>query len=76
MERVAGLDGDKIVEAHGTFHTSHCITCQKEYSQNWIKGKYFAMNDQRELNFFPEKCTKRTKIYFYKSRVFRVSEIN
>ncbi len=40
LERVAGLDGTKIVEAHGTFHTSHCIDqdCREEYSQEWIRG--------------------------------------
>ncbi len=41
-ERVAGLDGGgiKIIEAHGTFHTSHCIDqdCRAEYSQEWIRG--------------------------------------
>lgn len=41
LERVAGLNGDKIVEAHGTFHTSHCLKCRKEYSYNWTKGKIF-----------------------------------
>lgn len=38
LERVAGLSGDKIIEAHGTFHTSHCLDCQKEFSQDWVKG--------------------------------------
>ena len=29
---------DRIVSAHGTFHTSHCITCSKPYQLEWIKG--------------------------------------
>ena len=38
LERVAGLDGDKIIEAHGTFHTAHCLKCGDEFSQDWVKG--------------------------------------
>ncbi|XP_041352849.1 NAD-dependent protein deacetylase sirtuin-2-like isoform X2 [Gigantopelta aegis] len=42
LERVSGLDGDKLVEAHGTFHTSHCLICGKEFTQDWIKDKIFT----------------------------------
>ncbi|KAJ2872324.1 hypothetical protein FB639_004361, partial [Coemansia asiatica] len=44
LERVAGIDPDLIVEAHGSFHTAHCIrnTCRKEHSQEWVKEKIFA----------------------------------
>lgn len=42
LEHVAGLSPDKIVEAHGTFHTSHCVTCGASYTQEWIKGWYFV----------------------------------
>ena len=38
LERVAGLDGDKIIEAHGTFHTAHCLECGDEFSQDMVKG--------------------------------------
>lgn len=38
LERVAGIPGDKIVEAHGTFHTGHCLECRIEYTQEWMKG--------------------------------------
>jgi len=41
LERVAGISDDKIVEAHGAFHTGHCIKCRKEYSQEWIKELVF-----------------------------------
>ncbi|KAM3829911.1 NAD-dependent protein deacetylase sirtuin-2 [Vipera latastei] len=39
LERVAGLDPEHLVEAHGTFYTSHCIssTCRKSYSLEWMK---------------------------------------
>lgn len=41
LERVAGISDEKIVEAHGAFHTGHCIKCRKEYSQEWIKEIIF-----------------------------------
>lgn len=42
LERVAGLDPEKLVEAHGTFYTSHCLKCQKEYPLDWMKDQIFA----------------------------------
>uniref|UniRef100_A0A8C6US80 NAD-dependent protein deacetylase sirtuin-2 n=1 Tax=Neogobius melanostomus TaxID=47308 RepID=A0A8C6US80_9GOBI len=44
LERVAGLEGNDLIEAHGTFYTSHCVSfcCRKEYSLDWMKEKIFA----------------------------------
>jgi NAD-dependent deacetylase sirtuin 2 len=42
LERVAGVKDDKLVEAHGTFYTGHCLTCRKEYTLDWMKEKIFA----------------------------------
>ncbi|KAM9439353.1 NAD-dependent protein deacetylase sirtuin-2 [Clarias gariepinus] len=44
LERVAGLEGEDLIEAHGTFHTSHCVSflCRKEYTMEWMKEKIFA----------------------------------
>ncbi|XP_022107575.1 NAD-dependent protein deacetylase sirtuin-2-like isoform X2 [Acanthaster planci] len=43
LERIAGVPGDLMVEAHGTFHTGHCIgDCGKEYTQQWMKDEIFA----------------------------------
>ncbi|XP_032521164.2 NAD-dependent protein deacetylase sirtuin-2-like [Danaus plexippus] len=42
LERGAGIPGEKLVEAHGTFYTSHCIECRKEYPLDFIKGIIFA----------------------------------
>ncbi|XP_075773354.1 NAD-dependent protein deacetylase sirtuin-2 isoform X4 [Pelodiscus sinensis] len=44
LERVAGLDQDDLVEAHGTFFTSHCLgpSCKKQYSLDWMKEKIFS----------------------------------
>ncbi len=40
LERIAGVPGDKIVEAHGSFASAHCInpSCREEYSPDWVKG--------------------------------------
>ncbi|KAM8977143.1 NAD-dependent protein deacetylase sirtuin-2 [Pelodytes ibericus] len=44
LERVAGLSSDDLVEAHGTFHTSHCVgtLCKAEYPLSWMKEKIFS----------------------------------
>ncbi|XP_076247624.1 sirtuin 2 isoform X2 [Calliopsis andreniformis] len=39
LERMAGLDLSKLVEAHGTFHTGHCLKCRAPYSLSWMKEK-------------------------------------
>uniref|UniRef100_H2LXA0 NAD-dependent protein deacetylase n=1 Tax=Oryzias latipes TaxID=8090 RepID=H2LXA0_ORYLA len=44
LERVAGLEKEDLIEAHGTFYTSHCVSfcCRKEYSLDWMKEKIFS----------------------------------
>ncbi|KAL0972792.1 hypothetical protein UPYG_G00194820 [Umbra pygmaea] len=44
LERVAGLESEELIEAHGTFYTSHCVSfmCRKEYSLDWMKVKIFS----------------------------------
>ncbi|GLV40123.1 Sirtuin 2 [Carabus blaptoides fortunei] len=41
LERVAGISDEKLVEAHGTFYTGHCLCCRKEYSLSWMKERIF-----------------------------------
>ena len=42
LERLAGLDDEKLVEAHGTFATSRCIKCrdfvEKDIINEWRCG--------------------------------------
>lgn len=40
LERVAGLEGDDLIEAHGTFYTSHCVSfsCRQKYNLDWMRG--------------------------------------
>lgn len=42
MDHIAGVPAEKIVEAHGSFYTSHCINCSKEFSLDWMKGFQFG----------------------------------
>lgn len=42
LERVAGIPQEKLVEAHGSFHTAHCLDCVKEYSHEWVRDEVFA----------------------------------
>ncbi|XP_049535708.1 NAD-dependent protein deacetylase Sirt2-like [Anopheles darlingi] len=42
LERIAGIHEDKIVEAHGTFYTNHCLQCKTAYSLEFVKEKIFA----------------------------------
>ncbi|RMJ22136.1 Sir2 family [Aspergillus sp. HF37] len=37
LERRAGLPGEMIVEAHGSFATQHCIDCKAEYPEEEMK---------------------------------------
>lgn len=37
LERLAGLPGEMIVEAHGSFASQHCIDCKAEYPEDEMK---------------------------------------
>nr|XP_034185859.1 NAD-dependent protein deacetylase Sirt2 isoform X3 [Osmia lignaria] len=39
LERMAGLPPEKLVEAHGTFHTGRCLQCRAPYTLPWMKSK-------------------------------------
>ncbi|XP_030759792.1 NAD-dependent protein deacetylase sirtuin-2-like isoform X2 [Sitophilus oryzae] len=41
LERVAGIPDEKLVEAHGSFYTGHCLHCRAEYELNWMKDRIF-----------------------------------
>jgi NAD-dependent deacetylase sirtuin 2 len=40
LERVAGVPGDAIVEAHGTFYTMHCLTCRRAYQLDELRSEF------------------------------------
>lgn len=58
LERVAGLEPEDLVEAHGTFYTSHCVSpvCRQEYPLSWMKEKIFS-----EVTPKCEKCQNVVK---------------
>ena len=68
LERVAGMPADILVEAHGTFHTSHCVNrkCKKEYSLEWMKKTVLKPEDEDNIPRC-EKCNSVVKpdITFY-----------
>ncbi|KAL9621891.1 MAG: hypothetical protein Q9160_003712 [Pyrenula sp. 1 TL-2023] len=37
LEREAGVPGEKIIEAHGSFATQHCIECRAEYPEDAMR---------------------------------------
>uniref|UniRef100_A0A3Q0R0D9 NAD-dependent protein deacetylase n=1 Tax=Amphilophus citrinellus TaxID=61819 RepID=A0A3Q0R0D9_AMPCI len=61
LERVAGLEGEDLIEAHGTFYTSHCVSfcCRKEYSLDWMKGVFLPWIVSRYIVFFGENLPAR-----------------
>lgn len=42
LDRIAGIPDAQLVEAHGTFHTNHCVKCRHEYTQTWMKAQIFG----------------------------------
>jgi len=45
LERLAGLDEDKVVEAHGTFSSAACIQCNSNYDIIDLKEKILMDED-------------------------------
>jgi NAD-dependent deacetylase sirtuin 2 len=49
LERVAGVSGDKLVEAHGSFAEAHCIDCKLVETPEEVKSN--IPNFLRSSNF-------------------------
>lgn len=47
LDRAAGVPGDKIIEAHGSFARQSCIDCQEPYPDEEIKAHIDAMTIPR-----------------------------
>lgn len=67
LERVAGLPDDVLVEAHGTFHTGHCLKCKAKYTLEWMKGtsaiRLVILNKISSVFFFLSKVFLTSKLY-------------
>ncbi|KAH8868194.1 NAD-dependent protein deacetylase Sirt2 [Schistosoma japonicum] len=42
LERLSGLPEEKLIEAHGTFYTGHCIKCNKQYDFDFMLNDIMA----------------------------------
>eukprot|EP00455_Lapot_gusevi_P022871 TRINITY_DN2380_c0_g1_i7.p1 TRINITY_DN2380_c0_g1~~TRINITY_DN2380_c0_g1_i7.p1 ORF type:complete len:469 (-),score=115.30 TRINITY_DN2380_c0_g1_i7:45-1328(-) len=42
LERMAGVPADLVVEAHGTFLSSHCLRCRHEHPTSFVKDEITA----------------------------------
>jgi len=49
LEYLAGVPPEKIVEAHGSFQTSYCTKCKKEYQLKWLKDEIFSPEKNDEV---------------------------
>lgn len=47
LERVAGISGEYIVEAHGSFAENHCIKCHAKYDGEKYKKAVFKQEQPR-----------------------------
>lgn len=72
LERIAGLDPEKLVECHGNFACSHCVKCHEKYDskivEDAIKAKKIAYCDKCDggilkpsIIFFGETLPERFK---------------
>lgn len=52
LESMAGLDPDKLVEAHGSFSKCHCLKCREYYSQDWMKGECMKTEAGLQMSIF------------------------
>ena len=43
LERVAGMPPDSVVEAHGSFLTSHCLDCGAAHELAWLKSELLPL---------------------------------
>ena len=69
LERLAGIDADSIVEAHGSFATASCIECKKKADPANVKKAALAAKIPRcedcdelikpDIVFFGEGLPKR-----------------
>ena len=39
LERLAGLPGDMLVEAHGSFATAHCLSCREKFEAETLRPR-------------------------------------
>ncbi|GAB7344345.1 hypothetical protein MBLNU457_2208t1 [Dothideomycetes sp. NU457] len=64
LEREAGVSGNNIVEAHGSFATQSCIECKSSYPDDKIKQHVEAMTIPRCLKSSCDGLVKPEIVFF------------
>lgn len=54
LERLAGVSGDKVIEAHGSFAKNHCIDCGHEMSTDELKRQMYKLDKDIVLTSPPK----------------------
>lgn len=49
LEHIAGVPSESIIEAHGSFHRSHCTVCKKSFSLPWLKERVFSSGSESNV---------------------------
>jgi NAD+-dependent protein deacetylase sirtuin 2 len=62
LEFLAGVDEDKVVQAHGGFSSAHCLDCKREVDTEYIKTTVF--NDAVPLCPECDGLTKPDIVFF------------
>lgn len=52
LERVAGIDPDLLMEAHGSNQVGHCMECSKKYTNLWIRGQGIPLILNTAVSFY------------------------
>lgn len=58
LERVAGIDPDLLMEAHGSNQVGHCMECSKKYTNLWIRGQSIPLILNTAVSFYFETKLK------------------
>lgn len=56
LEREAGIDNDRIIEAHGSFANNECIECGKKFDLDIFKSKLNPNLKSHSIKFDYAKC--------------------
>ena len=49
LEFLTGLQPEKVVEAHGTFHRAYCSQCKAQYSLEWLTNEIRNARDETSV---------------------------
>lgn len=60
LERLATVDGDKVIEAHGSFAMNHCISCGAEMSTEELKRQMYGLDEAPQTKKNDAKHTEST----------------